>query len=679
MKTRQKRYKMIGGLIILAIVFQAAGCSFKSDGPSAAGASQTGGSVYSESTQSNALEVYAGPGTDYVWLETIDESEIKECTHEENGWYEIAFGDRRGYIDKRQLIEELAQEEIPLLVHSPPDQNISTSKKIHCIDLYWNLPGEADVYTGPSPSHQKSTSLPAGTEVKLLQLVSAASSISALTGFYRIEYPVDTGLRRGYVQESVLMDWYNPLRDFDSVKANNAEIIYQGKSYYSSTGIVNPNQVPAGWKLEETFSLTHSEFNIWSGVTSLIAGNKLDEEDLTAQKHWLYDTSEKRWIEGATASGDRRYTITKVGLEGLGLLNSFLEGLNQSYSFEVELQRYGAEGKIAILIGSPMDGAAGKKATYSGEQVEHFVRSYFPDIEDASGYKLDAEFAAYSEKDIPYGYFLFFDTDLNAYLKPILRQNTRFKIYRDSETVQDITFMVANSVMKVEDEEQIDEILSLMAENGLTLGNPSLDYEALYDTYLSNGQWKSDIKEVAGNFGVPIDDDFLAQFSLVEKRIGDISGDSIPELYVRFDITDSAGPKGSPSLTALCTIENDEVQMHFGENYSGGTIGGGTISFAQHNEDGRLFICTVNTAGGFGGYYRNTEYYECTGSMALAYSCEVWNQRIGDFDNLHQPYYEDGQNATVYCVDDRQCTREEYENLEGSFTMLAIQDVFTGE
>lgn len=80
MKTRQKRYKMIGGLIILAIVFQAAGCSFKSDGPSAAGASQTGGSVYSESTQSNALEVYAGPGTDYVWLETIDESEIKECT-----------------------------------------------------------------------------------------------------------------------------------------------------------------------------------------------------------------------------------------------------------------------------------------------------------------------------------------------------------------------------------------------------------------------------------------------------------------------------------------------------------------------------------------------------------------------------------------------------------------------
>jgi len=204
-------------------------------------------------------------------------------------------------------------------------------------------------------------------------------------------------------------------------------------------------------------------------------------------------------------------------------------------------------------------------------------------------------------------------------------------------------------------------------------------YENLYNDYIDTNKWLRDFinKE---SLAFQTEEEYYLGFLMTEKYIGDINGDSIPEMYFRFMDKSSSGPGGNPCITALCSIENNEVIMRFEGYISGGSWGGSYISFVKHNESGKIFIYVDDYQRyGFGVFNETRSYFSCEWSMELEVRCEAFNQDSQEFADLEEPFYKDQQSVIVYHVNSQQCTQEIYQNHIDSYEDVSTEDVFEVE
>lgn len=63
------------------------------------------------------ITVYAGPGTDYLSIETIDKNIIEKAIKIESDWAEIEYKGKRGYVPQKD-VPELCTDDIIRLVDS---------------------------------------------------------------------------------------------------------------------------------------------------------------------------------------------------------------------------------------------------------------------------------------------------------------------------------------------------------------------------------------------------------------------------------------------------------------------------------------------------------------------------------------------------------------------------------
>ena len=50
------------------------------------------------------ITMYAGPGTDYLSLGTIDKNIIEKAIKIESDWVEIEYEEKRGYVSQKDLL-----------------------------------------------------------------------------------------------------------------------------------------------------------------------------------------------------------------------------------------------------------------------------------------------------------------------------------------------------------------------------------------------------------------------------------------------------------------------------------------------------------------------------------------------------------------------------------------------
>ena len=111
------------------------------------------------------LEVYAGPGMDYVSMGTVNKKYINKAVKIENDWIEIESNGMRGYIQAKFALE-LCTNDIPRVVRNI-SQNVTLYPQIINSNVDVKLYDDAEVYR--SPSNTESTEIiQTGQTVKIL-------------------------------------------------------------------------------------------------------------------------------------------------------------------------------------------------------------------------------------------------------------------------------------------------------------------------------------------------------------------------------------------------------------------------------------------------------------------------------------------------------------------------------
>ena len=130
----------------------------------------------------SALNMRSGPGGNYGVIGTLRNNDKVEIIKEVDGWYEIRFNGKVGYVSKSYItiVNEGANNETESVIKEGTVYGVST-----------NL----NVRTGPGTSYQAVGYLLSGDKVKIL---------GEENGWYKIQFNASTGSKNGYVSKDYI-------------------------------------------------------------------------------------------------------------------------------------------------------------------------------------------------------------------------------------------------------------------------------------------------------------------------------------------------------------------------------------------------------------------------------------------------------------------------------------------
>ncbi len=191
------------------------------------------------------ITMYAGPGTDYLSLGTIDKNIIEKAIKIESDWVEIEYEEKRGYVSQKD-VPELCTDDIIRLVDTVEEdpQSYPVYEKINTKITLFN---ETMVYNHPHKNNS-SELVDAGETVTII-----FPEMSPIDMCVQIELDQNGTKKRCYASVLELLSMKHPLLNFDSVKETNAILSYDGTDYYSSSG--EADNTPDNWKKQRKFQL----------------------------------------------------------------------------------------------------------------------------------------------------------------------------------------------------------------------------------------------------------------------------------------------------------------------------------------------------------------------------------------------------------------------------------------
>lgn len=371
---------------------------------------------------------YIGPGTNYQNLGNLDFSEIKPIC-KENGFYEVEAGNQRVYISAEEFEQEY---DVPVVrnlsstAYQEPGGNTLYKVNVDFISII-----EIDVYGGPSAvKYTKRDSLPAGTPIKIIYLCQENSTI--FDDYYLVEYQTDEGLKRGYISYySYAQNQNHPLRYFDNVKSANGCFQIEGKNVYSASSSIdrssdNWNLSSADWKVESTYSLTNTQYDIWGGIVGLISANEAG-----AEVDW--------------GGGNPYYNPDSASAKGMDLASSaiemttgFLKGLIKNTYYKVCVEEFDNERRLIIFTGTPMEAAyAGKTMSLASllakpgsylTSEDEWIRKQFDGLKDYGEYSMNITMSD-DFSVCPYGNSIVIKNDGSVWAYPIIHSGTTMPVY----------------------------------------------------------------------------------------------------------------------------------------------------------------------------------------------------------------------------------------------------------
>ena len=130
----------------------------------------------------SALNMRSGPGSNYGVIGTLRNNDKVEIIKEVDGWYEIRFNDKVGYVSKSYItiVNEGANNGTESVIKEGTVYGVST-----------NL----NVRTGPGTSYQVVGYLLSGDKVKIL---------GEENGWYKVQFNASTGSKNGYVSKEYI-------------------------------------------------------------------------------------------------------------------------------------------------------------------------------------------------------------------------------------------------------------------------------------------------------------------------------------------------------------------------------------------------------------------------------------------------------------------------------------------
>lgn len=424
------------------------------------------------------IDIYSGPGDNYVKRGSINKDKIKSIIREDKGWYEVEYNNSiRGYI-KKKMIDNVNTIRIPIAI-TKITQNVNNRNTILQINLDYKLTGDIDLYFAPKSNKLNKEGIKKGKTVKLINKEPGNFIVS----YWQIEITTKKGKERAYVSERDLFNWDDPIRNFNDVKQKNALIIYNGEKYYSTTG-AHIKGFLNNWKLDKKLNLHTYKWDIMGGITSFIVGN---DSDISLQQNIYLPTlsaGKKNYhITYQNVDSNRAHIQSALNIFSLifeGVPN-FLSGAYSSLDLNVELQSYKNESKIVIRAGTPVDSNkySGKTVGLneiivdfygnsailkSSEMEDQMIRSCFPELTGDKKYSMKLTFSK-DCSDNPYGYYIIIGKDLKVYTQIIIHKGTSFVVYYDGKAILDAAFNISSYLGEV-DESSANEILCLLEDNG---------------------------------------------------------------------------------------------------------------------------------------------------------------------------------------------------------------------
>ena len=382
---------------------------------------------------------------------------------------------KQGYIHKDSLNKKL-DSSIPIVYNTTViDQNLTLNPKIYNLNIEYKLTDDIILYYGISNSNKNFdiiTTITKDTIVKLLHRTPLT-----FANYYQIEVTTSSGKIRGYAWENQIMDWDNPIKNFEKIKNSNLALTYENNVYYSAFGKYMPN-IPNNWHLVSEFTLTKTNIDWLAGFTSMIASNT---DDITlVQKPGLLDVKTGVYSELDDSRAQQKFDRAA---DALGLINAFLEGANKSFFIDIQLQSYKNERKIVILTGSPIEAPlAGKKNVHLSDLIlqnkgngvffqkeklaDEAIRNMFPQLTGKDQYSMVMNFSN-DFKNNPYGYEIIIDKNQHLYASPIIHNGTSFEVYYQGKVVLDASIALGTSLIEL-DPDTSNEILQLLKSNGFS-------------------------------------------------------------------------------------------------------------------------------------------------------------------------------------------------------------------
>lgn len=482
-------------VILIALLLSLSACSNQdSEYTSTDNTEKSSNSIATPSE--NSIDVYSGPGDDYIKLTSITSTQIQEKLKYEKDWIEVDYGNKRGYV-RADECDDVDINKIPHVVYSI-SSNMYPYPTLYNVRVDITLFDEASVYSTPKSS---------GSPIIVNQNESVlilCHEKSALKDYIQIEYSTEKGKRRGYCDSVDLLSLDNPLVNFAEVKHKNACIKYENTEYYSSSGEVT--SYSNGWHKKDEKKLSKTEVDWLAGIVGVIAGNDINKEAIesTQGKLQLYDTKDQQY-KNANASDTIKAAQADIVDFLIGSTISFLDNGVKTTTLDVRMDEYNGEKRIVIRTGVPIEFAkAGKETTLSSlivekentalslvesdKRADEKIKQMYPNLDKNKTYSMKMTFS----KDFDgnnYGYYIVIDKNAEVYAVPIIHPGTSFQVFSEDGFVYDAAWDLATAMIKV-DENSKKTILNLLLENGFEINgysNRAVDGNIPSDAFGYNG------------------------------------------------------------------------------------------------------------------------------------------------------------------------------------------------
>lgn len=522
MKQILKCKKLFSVILCLCTVICISSCSAEKDNISA-----TNQTEKSTTESVSEIEVYAGPGDDYVFLNKISKNNITEYIKMENGWIEVEYNNKRGYIYKDN-VNEIDLNKIPHVVYQV-NQNVLPYPTVYNVKIQKSLFDDAEVYYAPKSSGTP-TIINKDEEVTIL-----CAESSSLKNYIQIEFQTDKGKRRGYCESNDLLSLDNPLLNFEEVKQKNAIITYNGNKYYSSSG--EASSLSNDWSKKDEKSIKKVDVNWIAGITGVIAGNDINEDAVksTEGKIELEDIQKRKYINANTGDS-KNSNIFDIADFIVGSVSSFIESGVEITDLNVRMDEYKGEKRIVIKTGTPIEySKAGKETDLSSliveknntaltlvesqKKADEMIKNMYPNLDKNKTYSMHMTFSD-EFKNNNYGYYIVIDNKCNVYAVPIIHNGTSFKVFSEGKFICDAAWDISSSMIKIDDE-GAEKILSILSENGFIVDgyemksdqeivsesdttshpNDSIEYNGHHYKLFTQGMNWNEAKEYCQSFG----------------------------------------------------------------------------------------------------------------------------------------------------------------------------------
>lgn len=422
------------------------------------------------------ITMYAGPGTDYLSLGTIDKNIIEKAIKIEYDWVEIEYEEKRGYVSQKD-VPELCTDDIIRLVDTVEEdpQSYPVYEKINTKITLFN---ETMVYNHPHKNNS-SELVDAGETVTII-----FPEMSPIDMCVQIELDQNGTKKRCYASVLELLSMKHPLLNFDSVKETNAILSYDGTDYYSSSG--EADNTPDNWKKTKEISIDKTNFHTPISITSIV--KSYNRNDIATTGKFGLSIPEDLQLKNASAKNAIPSNMEKIIEYLFEYKLPLTQGSENDLNLTVELQTYQNENKIVLKAGETIESFFEPKTILLRERIaeqmkltadeaakeeDTLLKSMYPRLQQDETYHMEITFSdEYTETDK--GYYLVIDKELHIYALPIIYGATSLSIH-SGETYGkyatyggNATWDFATCMMQLDDE-SATLILKLLAENGFEI------------------------------------------------------------------------------------------------------------------------------------------------------------------------------------------------------------------